>query len=275
MLLMPHRCACFGVFLLLVPSLLHAAAASSCSQQQAQAAQQALLAAQAALEHGAVIEGRLALVGLVDRWPWAAVAPRALRLGCELERRAGGSMHELDFVMGVISRLAWLAEPGAGSAAGCRVAGGRALLAQALVRAGSLRLGVRHDAAGALRLLQRAEQVARGSSWEDDALLWQGRALRSLRRREEALAALQRAAAISGSDMGDWARLEVAELLAQQDRHFEARRALLALLRRQPAAAVATAARRCLASPVASARRPSQERAADAWAPRSRDGASF
>jgi tetratricopeptide (TPR) repeat protein len=145
-------------------------------------------AASLAVELGRVELGRQELVQLLDDLPYTGGARKAYTLARDLHQQMGGPASEAEFLTGVASRLAWVAERGAqGHEAPAVSWQRRALLAETLVELGRIRFCEAHQPEAALRMLRRALPVARGTLWEDDALLWLARSERHLGQRSEAL----------------------------------------------------------------------------------------
>lgn len=208
---------------------------------QALQAQARYRAAALAAEAGLVDQARQELTQLVDDLPYTDGARRAFVLARTLHRDQGGTAQETDFLLNVASRLAWVAEPGGASAHEGPQA--RELLCETLVGIGRLRLLEHHEPAGALRILERAQVVAKGTSWEDDVLMWQARTLRELSRYNEALAHYQALVdaqktswfmGVYYSEYYDDALFEIGQTLEQQGRFAEAQVAYLELFKRTP-----------------------------------------
>jgi tetratricopeptide (TPR) repeat protein len=223
-------------------------------------------AAAAALELGETEAGRQELTLLVDDLPYTESARRAFVLARALHREQAGYMGESEFLMQVASRLAWVAEPGAHRDESLLA---RELLAEALVEVGRLRLQEGRDAEAAQRILDRAQPIARGTVWEDDALVWLARSLRPLGRSGEALSLYQQLIdsqktswfmGVYYSEYYDDALYEVGQTLEEMRRLPEAERAYAELFRRVPTSrllddaafrlATLTAARRRDAAPL-------------------------
>lgn len=196
-------------------------------------------AASEAMEHGQVDDARRELSRLVDDMPYTEGARRAFVLARDVYRGTGGSEAESEFLLQVASRLSWVAEPGAALHAGAA----RMLLAEALVEVGRIRLLDHGRAEGAVRMLARALPVARGTPWEDDALIWMARALREQSRFAEALGyydeliRTQQAAWFFGvylSPYYDDALYEVGQTLECQQRLEDAEAAYDELFKRAP-----------------------------------------
>lgn len=180
------------------------------------------------------------LARLVDALPYTEGARRAFVMARAMYRESEGAAGEADFLMRVASRLAWVSEPGATHGAEPPA---HDLLAEALVEVGRIRLADVNDVPGAHRILERAETVARGTVWEDDAQIWLARSLRQMERRDEALKlyhALVDAQKTSwfvgdyASEFYDDALYEIGETLEELMRYDEAQQAYAELFKRAP-----------------------------------------
>ena len=216
----------------LVPTL-------SDAQAQAQARYRAAVAA---VELGDVHAGRQELTALIDDLPVTDGARRAFVMARTLHREAGGYTQEVDFLLGVASRLAWVSTPGGMKHAD---ANARLLLAESLVEVGRLRLSVLGQPQAAVRVFEQAMPVARGTTWEDDAHIWLARSLRQVGRHGDALTVYERlitcqsegcnaATSYSNSEFYDDALFELGMMLEEQQKFGRARAAYAELFKRSP-----------------------------------------
>jgi tetratricopeptide (TPR) repeat protein len=198
------------------------------------------------IELGQVERGRKALVQLLDDLPYTGGARNAFTLARDLHHQLGGPASEAEFLTGVASRLAWVAERGAQShEAPVARWQRRALLAETLVELGRIRFCEAHQPEAALRMLRRALPVARGTLWEDDALLWLARSERHFGQRSEALQHYRELIAAEGDPLGmcrgphisplyDTALFEIGQTLEEERRCEEAQAAYAELFVQAP-----------------------------------------
>ena len=146
-------------------------------------------AAALAVDMGLTDIGRDELTQVVDDLPSTDGAQRSLILARALHRDDGGVTREIDFLLGVASRLPVAAPPP--GTRGRATPRAPALLSEAWVEIARLRLLERHDPEGALRMLARAQNVAQENVWQDEVWIWQARALRALGRYDDAIASYQ------------------------------------------------------------------------------------
>ena len=219
----------------------YAALAPSLGDAQSQA-QARYRAAVAAVELGDVHVGRQELTALIDDLPVTDGARRAFVMARTLHREAGGYTQEVDFLLGVASRLAWVSTPGGMKHADTNA---RLLLAESLVEVGRLRLSALGQPQAAVRVFEQAMPVAKGTAWEDDAHIWLARSLRQVGRHGDALSVYEHliqcedgtshvGTSYADSEFYDDALFELGTMLEEQQKFGRARAAYAELFKRSP-----------------------------------------
>ena len=219
----------------------YAKLASSLGDAQSQS-QARYRAAVAAVELGDVHVGRQELTALIDDLPITDGARRAFVMARTLHREAGGYTQEVDFLLGVASRLAWVSTPGGMKHADTNA---RLLLAESLVEVGRLRMSALGQPQAAVRVFEQAMPVAKGTVWEDDAHIWLARSLRQVGRHGDALSVYERLIRCENgtctagtpyvdSEFYDDALFELGTMLEEQQKFGRARAAYAELFKRSP-----------------------------------------